>query len=78
MDKFIIFVINILNLKCQIFFDKKKIDGTPRKVLDVSIAKKLGWKSKTSLKDGLLKTYNYYLKQKNLSDWNYYNNCSKK
>ena len=60
--------LNVLNLKCQIFFDKKKIDGTPRKVLDVSIAKKLGWKSKTSLKDGLLKTYNYYLKQKKLSD----------
>ena len=28
----------------------------PKKVLDVSLAKKYGWKSKTSLKEGLIKT----------------------
>ena len=54
--------LKVLNVKCKIIFDQKKIDGTPRKVLDISLARKLGWKSKTSLKEGLHKTYNSYLK----------------
>ena len=54
--------LKVLNVKCKIIFDQKKIDGTPRKVLDISLARNLGWKSKTSLKEGLYKTYNSYLK----------------
>ena len=42
------------NLKIQ--FDKKKKDGTPRKVLDINLAKKYGWKPKISLNEGLRKT----------------------
>ena len=53
--------LNTVKVKSKIVFDKRKIDGTPRKVLDVSLAKDLGWTSKTSLKDGILKTYNYYV-----------------
>jgi len=53
--------LNVLNVNCKIIFDNRKIDGTPRKVLDVSLAKDLGWKSKISLKNGILKTYNYYV-----------------
>jgi len=56
--------LNTVNVKSKIVFDKRKIDGTPRKVLDVSLAKNLGWISKTSLKDGILKTYNYYVNHK--------------
>jgi GDP-L-fucose synthase len=52
--------LNALKINCNIKFDKKKIDGTPRKILDISLAKKLGWKSKTSLKDGIIKSYNHY------------------
>ena len=55
--------LKVLNVKCKIIFDQKKIDGTPRKVLDISLARNLGWKSKTSLKEGLHKTYNSYLKK---------------
>jgi len=33
-----------------------KPNGTKRKVLDISIAKKLGWVAKTTLKDGTKKT----------------------
>ena len=51
---------NKLNLidqkKVFIFLKKKKPDGMSKKLLDVSLAKKYGWKSKTSLKEGLLKT----------------------
>ena len=56
--------LSVLNINCPIIFDKKaNIDGTPRKVLDVSLSKKLGWQYKTSLRDGLLKTYNHYIKK---------------
>ena len=49
------------NKKIQIIYDKTKPNGTPRKVLDVSLAKKYGWKPKTSLKIGILKTYQNFL-----------------
>ena len=42
--------------KIKVIYDKAKPDGVPRKLLDVSLAKKYGWKSKTSLKDGLFET----------------------
>ena len=56
----------ILNLilpdkKIKIKYDKSKPNGTPRKVMDVSLAKKYGWKSKTDLKDAIKMTYNDYL-----------------
>ncbi len=41
-------------------FNKKFPDGTKRKVLDISIIKKLGWKPKTSLENGLIKTISWY------------------
>ena len=55
------------NKKINIIFDKSKPNGTPRKLMDVSLAKKYGWISKTNLKDAIIKTYkNYcYLKKNN-------------
>ena len=50
-----------INLKIK--FDRTKPNGTPRKILDVSLAKKYGWKAKTSLKDAIDKTYLDYLRQ---------------
>ena len=47
----------------KIKFDKTKPNGTPRKILDVSLAKRYGWKAKTSLKDAIDKTYLDYLAQ---------------
>lgn len=38
-------------------FDASKPDGTPRKLLDVSRMRALGWKAKTSLQDGIAKAY---------------------
>ena len=43
--------------KIKISFIKKNLNGTPRKVLDVSLARKYGWKSKTKLVDALKYTY---------------------
>jgi GDP-L-fucose synthase len=47
------FVAKELNYKGSIILDKKKPDGTPRKLLDCSIAHKYGWRSKISLEYGL-------------------------
>ena len=57
----LILKIIIPNKKIKIIYDLSKPNGTPRKVLDVSLAKRYGWKSKTNLKDAILKTYKSYL-----------------
>jgi len=44
-------------------YDTSKPDGTPRKVLDVSAIQTLGWHAKTSLKDGLAQTIDWYRAQ---------------
>ncbi|MBD1161559.1 GDP-L-fucose synthase [Pelagibacterales bacterium SAG-MED15] len=51
------FIIKKLNLKVIIKYDKKKPDGVYRKVLDVRLAKKYGWKAKTTLDKGFDLTY---------------------
>ena len=56
------FLIKKLNLKVKIKYDNKKPDGVFRKVLDVSLAKKYGWKSKISLEQGFNITYNDFVK----------------
>ena len=45
----------------EIVYDSTKPDGTPRKLMDVSRINSLGWKYSTELKDGIEKTYNWYL-----------------
>ena len=52
------------NLKFK--FDKKKPNGTPRKILNVDLAKRYGWKAKTDLKKAILFTYKDFL-YKNIS-----------
>ena len=56
-------IMKFLNIKINIYFDKTKPDGTPRKLLDTTIAKKYGWRPKISLKDGFFLTYADYLKK---------------
>jgi len=43
--------------------DPSKPDGTPRKLMDVSLLDGLGWHAKTSLRDGLKETYDCFLKE---------------
>ena len=67
MEKSIIeyakFIINELNLNLKIKKDLTKPDGTPRKIVDISIAKKYGWKAKVDFKEGFKKTYFDYKKK---------------
>lgn len=50
----------VVKIDVSLTFDTKMPDGTPRKVLDVSKINKMGWVAKTSLKEGLDKTYAWY------------------
>jgi GDP-L-fucose synthase len=42
-------------------YDKSKPNGTPQKVMDISLAKKYGWKSTIKLKEAINKTYQSFL-----------------
>lgn len=45
----------------EIHWDTTKLDGTPRKLMDVSLLEWLGWRRKISLQDGLSRTYAWFL-----------------
>jgi GDP-L-fucose synthase len=53
------FISKYLNYPIQIRFDNTKPDGTKRKLLDISIAKRYGWSPKVPLKSGFFKTIKY-------------------
>jgi len=57
-------ILNIVGVKAHIKLDRTKPDGTPRKLLDITEAKKYGWQSKTTLEDGLLKAYKSFINSK--------------
>jgi GDP-L-fucose synthase len=51
----------VIGHKGQIIWDTTKPDGTPRKLMDVSKMKDLGWEYSTELKEGIEKTYAWFL-----------------
>ena len=53
---------DIIGYKGNINFNSDMPDGTPRKLLDVSKLSGLGWEYKTTLLEGIKKTYNDYVK----------------
>ncbi len=53
-------VAELAGFKGELAWDSSKPDGTPRKVLDVSKAKALGWEPKISLRDGVASTIAWY------------------
>ena len=57
------FIMKYLGVNFKITYKKTKPNGTMKKVLDVSLAKKYGWRYKTPLKKGLAITINDYLKR---------------
>ena len=54
------FILKKLNFKCKIILDKSKLDGTPRKIIDSSVAKKYGWFPKINLDKGFDLTIRSY------------------
>lgn len=53
-------VVDIVGFKGEIVNDITKPDGTPRKLLDVSRINSLGWKYQTELREGIVKTYEFF------------------
>ena len=51
--------------KLKIKLDKTKPNGTPRKVLNIKLAKSYGWKAKTDIKSAVEITYKDYVKKHN-------------
>ncbi len=49
----------------EIINDKSKPDGTPRKLLDVTRLRSLGWEATVELKTGIAETYRWYLENEN-------------
>ena len=47
----------------EIRFDTTKAEGVLKRELDISKLKELGWEPKIDLKEGLKRTYDYYLSQ---------------
>lgn len=52
---------DVVGFQGEVIFDSTKPDGTPRKLLDVSLLESTGWKSKIDLKQGLIDTYQWYV-----------------
>ena len=50
----------VVGFRGALVYDRSKPDGTPRKLLDVSRLAKLGWTTRTPLREGLARTYEHY------------------
>lgn len=54
-------IASVTGFKGELVFDTAKPDGTPRKLMDVSRLKSLGWEASIDLKDGLHSAYQWFL-----------------
>jgi len=54
-------LVEVIGFEGNLVFDTTKPDGTPRKLMDVSRLKSMGWEYQIELKDGLAGTYEWFL-----------------
>jgi GDP-L-fucose synthase len=54
-------ICDVVGFEGKLTFDSSKPDGTPRKLLDISKLKALGWQPKIALREGLERTYEWFL-----------------
>ena len=54
-------VARVVGFKGEIAFDPTKPDGAPRKLLDTTRLRTMGWRATTNLEEGLRKTYDWFL-----------------
>jgi GDP-L-fucose synthase len=57
-------IADVIGFEGEILWDDTKPNGTPRKLLDVSKIKALGWEPKIGLREGIQSTYQWYLANK--------------
>ena len=53
-------LVEVIGFTGELRFDTSKPDGTPRKLLDVDRLAGLGWRARTSLREGIESTYAWY------------------
>jgi GDP-L-fucose synthase len=58
----------IVGFEGEIVWDSSKPDGTPRKLLDVSMLKALGWRPKITLEEGIKSTFEWYVENEKAKD----------
>lgn len=58
----------VVGFEGEIKFNTEMPDGTPRKLLDASKIKKLGWKHKIELRDGIEKSYQWFCSQPQIAN----------
>ena len=56
------FLMKKIGIKLKIKYDKSKPDGMPKKCLDISLARKYGWRSKVNFDEGFYITYKDFQK----------------
>lgn len=56
-------ITEIVGYKNAFINDTSKPSGMRRKLVDIKLLRDFGWESKVSLKEGILRTYEYYLKE---------------
>jgi len=54
-------ICDVVGFRGELKWDRSKPDGTPRKLLDISKIKKLGWQPTISLRDGVARFYEWFL-----------------
>ena len=54
-------ICEVVELDAEIVTDASKPDGTPRKLMDGTRLKEMGWRPKINLRDGIAATYRWYL-----------------
>ena len=54
-------IAELVGFEGEVAFEASKMDGTPRKLLDVSRLHALGWSHQYSLEAGLAQTYQWFL-----------------
>ena len=52
---------DVVGYSGELVWDTSQLDGTPRKLLDISRIRALGWEPRISLADGLASTYRWFL-----------------
>ena len=54
----------VVGFEGELTFNSNKPDGSPRKLIDVTRLSKMGWTYRVNLKEGLEKTYKWYLRKR--------------